>query len=54
MRPWAKWCVEHRMKWVIYAFLLLLTPLYLAYNMGAAALAGMGEIREAWNKVKDA
>ena len=28
MRKWAVWCIEHRLRFVLYLVLVLMTPLY--------------------------
>lgn len=44
MRTWALWCVDHRLKYVIYLVLILLFPVFLI----CGALAGILEITEEW------
>jgi hypothetical protein len=53
MRPWVKWCVNHKMKFVVYLAWLLVLPLFLlAYAENAAADA-MHEFKDIYNLKKD-
>ncbi len=41
MRPWAKWMINHNLRWLLYGLCALMLPVYLA------ALS-----REAWNEMR--
>lgn len=45
MRPWAKWCIEHRMSWAVSFAMLLCIPVYLAVG----CYMGCSEILKEWS-----
>jgi len=44
MRPWAKWCIEHRMSWAVSFAMLLCVPVYLVVG----CYTGCAEIFNEW------
>ena len=33
MRPWAKWLINHRMRWLLYVLCILALPVYIAREL---------------------
>lgn len=52
-RPWVKWLVNHKMKFVVYLVWLLVLPLFLLVYVGEAAEDAMTELEAIRNLKKD-
>jgi hypothetical protein len=39
MRPWAKWCCNHRLRWALYAVAVICLPLYIFVNIDFKGMA---------------
>ena len=49
MRPWVKWLVKHKMKFVVYLVWLIVLPLFLLAYAGDAARDAMNELNDLKN-----
>lgn len=49
MRPWVKWLVNHKMKFVVYLVWLVVLPLFLLTYAGDAARDAMRELNDIKN-----
>jgi hypothetical protein len=49
MRPWVKWLVNHKMKFVVYLIWLVILPLFLLAYAGEAAKDAMRDLEEIKN-----
>lgn len=49
MRPWVKWLVNHKMKFVVYLVWLAVLPLFLLAYAGDAARDAMNELADIKN-----
>lgn len=52
MRPWAKWCIERRMSWVVQFAMLLCIPVYLAVGCYTGCVELLKEWRQDWRRVQ--
>ena len=52
MRPCAKWCIEHRMLWVVQFVMLLCIPVYLAVGCYTGCLELLKEWRQDWRQMQ--
>lgn len=43
MRKWVKWCINHRLKWIVYLVLLLSLPLVIAVGIWYGCKELLGE-----------
>ncbi len=46
MRSWVKWCVNHKMKFVVYLVWFLVLPLYMSNYVGDAAADAMRDLND--------
>lgn len=52
MRPWARWLIAHRMRWVVLlAVPLVQFPIYIVCCMAKAVLEAAAEARLDWKNI---
>ena len=53
MRPWALWCINHRLTWLLFVFAVLVQfPLYLIGGIVAVVGDAYTDTRSAWREIK--
>ncbi len=51
MRPWVKWCINHRVKFIVYLAWLIILPLYWIVYLPEAAKEAIRDLQDI-NKMK--
>lgn len=52
MRPWAKWCIEHRMSAAVHIALLMFIPVYLVVGCYTGCAELLNEWWRDWRRVQ--
>ncbi len=46
MRPWVEWLIAHKMRFMCYAILILLSPIYLFLGLVVGIFSGIADAQE--------